>query len=504
MANISVSVPKVVECEQSDCNAPNEACHLILFRKSNDHDQLIGYFSCSACLIQRLECLNLEIESVLSIHKEGVGTIHWVAFPKDWISKSRWCEYNTQKLIWDPIPPWKYADLTVALVTPRPNNAEFKFLIASYISTQRAKSTSDTKSIEVHKSPLQTSPHRPDFKTDDSMSDLTIRVESKSYYCHRIILSQHSEYFKCLSLCDMKEKEIREVAIGEISPEAMEAYLDWVYHNKLDLSLDTIDQRLETAHRFLDQQLISACAAYLAKQLVSPMVIELAIRYKLEGVKQKMISLMCPKREPGSMIGARSFDVIPDSMKDLSLLSKEALEAILSAKMTEMKDTASSITFYAEQISSVLDAICSSQILEHLMLPMNRIQEIKALAVKMVASTSCSDANLIRMSESVRTAAIGSRALACGPCANKDCQKMALGTRDRWMMDPTLNLDIPGTYLCGMCHRKESMRMKRVYDATNDESFASQKRFRRLDIPYTLPEDISSEDESEDFSSDES
>jgi BTB/POZ domain-containing protein len=92
--------------------------------------------------------------------------------------------------------------------------------------------------------------------------DLVIVVESHTFYCHRVQLWKHSEYFRVIMTAPMKEKRLSQVVIKEVTMEHFRLFLDYVYDrlnwNEYKLS-DLLIILIQMGQRFMCQSLIQKC-----------------------------------------------------------------------------------------------------------------------------------------------------------------------------------------------------------------------------------------------------
>lgn len=449
-----------VKCTVTDCKPDSQVGHVILFRDVERPDQLYCQYSCSSCIHQVLGWLTGPVENVLSIKKKGIGNLTWVVFKKEWLSEAKWCEYDHKKLLWSDPAPWEEEPCEI-LVTHLLNDRSTKDRITRYIDECRGNS-SVLNSVSIHKTPPQTYALKLDYRVRDDFTDFTIKVGDREFFVHRVIMAQRSEYFNGMLTINMKEKSLAVVEMTEVTPETFEIYLDIVYHDDENITTECVDELLALADRIRDVKLTEMCAHFLSRERISPEIYEMALRYNLEGLQKSILTQLAPVRSPNDYLKGRLFDALPEEFEKFETMSKDMLSGILKVKVSEMSRTGKSVIHYAKEVSSILDNRLKSWMNGEFYCPtdislsLTQVQEIKALLMLMISSTCVSDHTLLAMGNVIGTVrGIESRALNCGPCSTPTCKRTTLGQKDHWRIDPLIDVDIPGTYLCGRCFKTQ-------------------------------------------------
>ena len=73
------------------------------------------------------------------------------------------------------------------------------------------------------------------YETRGDYTDITLVVDGKRYRCHKFILARASRFFDALFSSPFKERDSEEIVIGHVTRETFEVFLDFAYHNKVDL-----------------------------------------------------------------------------------------------------------------------------------------------------------------------------------------------------------------------------------------------------------------------------
>jgi len=68
----------------------------------------------------------------------------------------------------------------------------------------------------------------------DDFSDVHIMCAGEVFYCHRVILSNRSEYFRNMLKSDFTESRIKIIEMKEIDVETLKAILKFIYGGKID------------------------------------------------------------------------------------------------------------------------------------------------------------------------------------------------------------------------------------------------------------------------------
>eukprot|EP00928_Gymnodinium_smaydae_P041674 TRINITY_DN28160_c0_g2_i1.p1 TRINITY_DN28160_c0_g2~~TRINITY_DN28160_c0_g2_i1.p1 ORF type:complete len:449 (-),score=52.17 TRINITY_DN28160_c0_g2_i1:54-1400(-) len=84
------------------------------------------------------------------------------------------------------------------------------------------------------------------------LTDLTIRSQDRCFNVHRVVLAAGSPYFRALLTSNMSDSSVTSLEISEVSKEALEAVLAFMYKGEVHLNdFDFAAQVLAAADRFL-------------------------------------------------------------------------------------------------------------------------------------------------------------------------------------------------------------------------------------------------------------
>ena len=97
--------------------------------------------------------------------------------------------------------------------------------------------------------------------TDETASDVKIKCETKTFFCHRGILSARSPVFRAMLQADMEEKRDGIVEIKDFGPDVVEAMLFFMYTAKVSRGVDTV-YYYEKKHQDHFSELLKAADQY--------------------------------------------------------------------------------------------------------------------------------------------------------------------------------------------------------------------------------------------------
>lgn len=101
---------------------------------------------------------------------------------------------------------------------------------------------------------------------DKETSDFTVIVNGKKIYVHKSILKIKSEYFRNMLKSQWKESEKNELTVEFFSYSAYEAYLKYLYTDKIGVTDPCVAMELkQLADSFCEPQLVSLCEGVVKK-----------------------------------------------------------------------------------------------------------------------------------------------------------------------------------------------------------------------------------------------
>uniref|UniRef100_A0A2C9LKC5 BTB domain-containing protein n=1 Tax=Biomphalaria glabrata TaxID=6526 RepID=A0A2C9LKC5_BIOGL len=113
-----------------------------------------------------------------------------------------------------------------------------------------------------------------DFWKCDDLQDFTVTLGTTKFGCHRFLLAACSGYFKALFRSGMKETEIRNVDIDDISSETFELILETLYTGHGVLTNDNVIDIWRAADKLQIVFLITECEHYVIRSMSSENYIE--------------------------------------------------------------------------------------------------------------------------------------------------------------------------------------------------------------------------------------
>ena len=106
-----------------------------------------------------------------------------------------------------------------------------------------------------------------EFRLKGEMCDLELVVGSRSFRCHRVVLSCASRYFRVMFTSQMRESRSSTVELKDLDVAAVDALLQFAYTGRLTITIDSA-QALLHASSFLQFDTVSqACSDFMKQQL---------------------------------------------------------------------------------------------------------------------------------------------------------------------------------------------------------------------------------------------
>ncbi|KAG8447443.1 hypothetical protein GDO86_014795 [Hymenochirus boettgeri] len=152
--------------------------------------------------------------------------------------------------------------------------------------------------------------------------DVTLEADGISYRAHKIILASASTYCKLLFADPQVGDTIK---LKDVKANGLKNVLDFVYSNKLRLSLDNIEDTLKAAEVLLVREAIKLCFGFLEDHLTeenSLEILNIARNYgPPEGLKQESVDCV-----------DHQYAEIPGHLENLKAVDKSTLCDILDRK----------------------------------------------------------------------------------------------------------------------------------------------------------------------------
>ncbi|CAL1262526.1 unnamed protein product [Larinioides sclopetarius] len=106
-----------------------------------------------------------------------------------------------------------------------------------------------------------------EVKRVGKLCDVTLKVEDRCFYAHRIILAGTIPYFHAMFMHDMVESTQEEITIKEIDPDALELLINFAYSGKVVISTLNVQSLLVGASFLQLIRVRDACCDFLKKRL---------------------------------------------------------------------------------------------------------------------------------------------------------------------------------------------------------------------------------------------
>ncbi|XP_070564799.1 kelch-like protein 24 [Ptychodera flava] len=139
---------------------------------------------------------------------------------------------------------------------------------------KRLKTGSETNKDTDKKSSLTKNYERQDYtcsvlngmndsRKQGQLTDIVLCVDGKEFPCHKVVLINGSDYFKCMFSSGMIESNKHRVTINGVEAVAMETILDYMYTGKISITSDRVQALLEVANLVLVFSLVDLCLSFM-------------------------------------------------------------------------------------------------------------------------------------------------------------------------------------------------------------------------------------------------
>ncbi|KAK3099426.1 hypothetical protein FSP39_004167 [Pinctada imbricata] len=162
------------------------------------------------------------------------------------------------------IPPLPGTSSGIQLHSPASSSSSLKKMATSDQLHVDTGATQEFESKSHYKNGFKTFL---EFYNNDQMYDVEIKVGSKSFRCHRIVLACVSNYFLTMFTSEMTESKQKEVTIHDIDETAMEKLVQYAYTSKLQLTIDNVQPLLYAASILQMEIVAKACCEFMKKHL---------------------------------------------------------------------------------------------------------------------------------------------------------------------------------------------------------------------------------------------
>lgn len=107
------------------------------------------------------------------------------------------------------------------------------------------------------------------------LSDVTVVVSEVRFTCHRVVLAAACPYFQALFRHDFQAQSKVELCLESVSPVGFQMILDFMYTSKLQVSLDSMIDLIETADFLQYRNIVRACCDVLLQNITDDNVVAL-------------------------------------------------------------------------------------------------------------------------------------------------------------------------------------------------------------------------------------
>ena len=126
-------------------------------------------------------------------------------------------------------------------------------------------STKRTFKVEIHSNLVLSSLNK--LRDDNDSCDVILQVENKTFPAHRAVLSASSVYFFKMFTVNMKEKQEKLVTFNDISPDAFQTVIDFIYTGDVTITEDTVWSLLDVTSLMQVHDLHKVIVEYLNEVL---------------------------------------------------------------------------------------------------------------------------------------------------------------------------------------------------------------------------------------------
>lgn len=107
-----------------------------------------------------------------------------------------------------------------------------------------------------------------DLLEHDKFVDCVLKVQEKTFPCHRLVLAASSPFFKAMFLSDLEESKKREIVLKDVEPDVLEMILRYLYTSDINLTEQNVQDIFMVANMYQIPSIFSVCVSYLQEKLV--------------------------------------------------------------------------------------------------------------------------------------------------------------------------------------------------------------------------------------------
>ena len=97
------------------------------------------------------------------------------------------------------------------------------------------------------------------LRIDKDFTDFTLKTGEKIVECHRVVIATHSPVLKSMLKSPMKETTEKQIELNNISPQAMDNIVEYMYSGRTTISKDTLRDVIEAADFLQMDELKQLC-----------------------------------------------------------------------------------------------------------------------------------------------------------------------------------------------------------------------------------------------------
>ncbi|XP_054854260.1 kelch-like protein 13 [Eublepharis macularius] len=164
------------------------------------------------------------------------------------------------------------------------------------------------------------------LRSQNALCDVTLEAEGDSFPAHKVILASVSSYCKMYFLKDAVSQDAN-IKLASVTARGLRNILDFIYSNKLELTLQNVEETFKAAEVLLVREVILLCFQFLGDSLNQHTCLEIlniAKKFGPEGLKQKA----------SSCVGQHCCQILTDPLS-LKKLDGDTLKEILEGAQTE-------------------------------------------------------------------------------------------------------------------------------------------------------------------------
>lgn len=107
-----------------------------------------------------------------------------------------------------------------------------------------------------------------DLLENDKFVDCVLKIQDRTFPCHRLVLAASSPFFKAMFLSDLEESKKREIVLKDVEPSVMGMILRYLYTSDISLTEQNVQDIFMVANMYQIPSIFSVCVSYLQEKLV--------------------------------------------------------------------------------------------------------------------------------------------------------------------------------------------------------------------------------------------